>query len=137
MYEQENYTLPHTLTELYDLFILHSLKRFIIRTQSSEAADRLLNVSEMPHPNSDRFSSLCYLAFRGLSHDKLVFSRKDIEDIFSGESYVDPPVLDLMTSAKSYSSRGAQNTYSFLHLTIQEFLAAYWIAHYSSDAKFF
>ena len=42
-----------------------------------------------------------------------------------------------MTSAKSYSSRGAQDTYSFLHLTIQEFLAAYWVAHYSSDTKKF
>lgn len=135
VYEQEGYSLPHTLTELYDLFILHSLKRFLSRSQNSVSADRLLNLSELHSPVREHFSSLCSLAFNGLVQDKLVFSRKDIEEIFPQESYVDPPVLDLMTSAKSYSSRGAHDTYSFLHLTIQEFLAAYWVAHYSPDAN--
>ena len=38
-----------------------------------------------------------------------------------------------MTSAKSYSSRGTHDTYSFLHLTIQEYLCAFWAANNLSD----
>jgi hypothetical protein len=137
VYEQENYSLPRTLTELYELFILHSLKRFVNRTQKSRgAADRLEYLNRLPDPSSGHFKSLCSLAFKGLEEDKLVFSRYDMENVFL-EKYqdFDIPILDLMTSAKSYSSRGAKDTYSFLHLTIQEFLAAYWASHYLTDAE--
>ena len=137
VYEQENYSLPRTLTELYELFILHSLKRFIKRTpRPNVAADRLLDLKDLQSPSSGHFESLCTLAIKGLEEDKLVFSRNDVEKIFPSEyhkSERDLPVLDLMTSAKSYTTRGAQDTYNFLHLTIQEFLAAYWVAHYSPD----
>ena len=137
VYEQENYCLPRTLTELYDLFILHSLKRFVTRTESDRAASRLLDLKKLPSPNKEHFESLCSLALKGLEDDKLVFSQDDVENVFPSEYHKlnsNPPVLDLMTSAKSYSSRGALNTYSFLHLTIQEFLAAYQIANHSLDA---
>ena len=137
VYEQENYSLPRTLTELYELFILHSLKRFIKRMpRPNVAADRLLDLKDLQSPSSGHFESLCTLAIKGLEEDKLVFSRNDVEKIFPSEyhkSERDLPVLDLMTSAKSYTIRGAQDTYSFLHLTIQEFLAAYWVAYYSPD----
>ena len=138
VYELENYCLPRTLTELYGLFILHCLKRFVTRTQNDgNAANRLLDLVNLESPNRKRFESLCKLAVKGLKDDKLVFSRDDVEKCFPSEYHKlgsDPPVLDLMTSAKSYSSRGAHDTYNFLHLTIQEFLAAYQIAHHSSDA---
>ena len=143
VYEQQDYCLPSTLTELYELFILHSLKRFIKRTQDDSTANRLLYLNRLPDTSKEHFKSLCMLSFGGLQEDKLVFSRDNVEEIFPLEyqaSDKDLPVLDLMTSAKSYSSRGAQDTYSFLHLTIQEFLAAYWVAHYSlaeEKVKFF
>ena len=136
VYEQENYCLPHTLTELYELFILHSLKRFFKRVVNARTAQRLKSLKTLESPfNTDLFS-LCKLSFEGLKVDKLVFSRDELEFEFPSEyqeSDVDLPVLDLMTSAKSYSSRGAEDMYSFLHLTIQEFLAAYWVAYYQSD----
>ena len=140
VYEQENYSLPRTLTELYELFILHSLKRFIKRTQNSRAADRLSHINRLPNPSKKHFKSLCQLAFKGLEEDQLVFTREDVENLFPEEyqdleSDKDLPVMDLMTSAKSYSSRGVHDTYSFLHLTIQEYLAAYWASHYLTDAE--
>ena len=136
VYEQEHYRLPRTLTELYELFILHSLKRFLGRNQSGEAADELLQLDQLPCPYQKYFISLCELAFKGLGEDKLVFSKQDLDTVCHLECHDSSkglPVLDLMTSAKSYSSRGGQDTHSFLHLTIQEFLAAYRLARYSSD----
>ena len=137
LYEQEKYHLPRTLTELYELFILHSLKRFLMRTQGIHTALNLSSIVELQDPLITHFFCLCQLSYEGLKEDKLVFSRHDLEIFFSSQyqgSGVDIPVLDLMTSAKSYSSRGAQDTYSFLHITIQEFLAAYWIAYSLSDS---
>jgi hypothetical protein len=136
VYEQEQYTLPHTLTELYDKFILHTLKRFIKRTLGNRAANKFRKVEELQNPSSEHFKLLCGLAIEGLEIDKLVFPIDDLKKLFPTEyqSDLDLPVLDLMTSAKSYSSSGCEDTYNFLHLTIQEYLAAYWIAHYSTNA---
>jgi hypothetical protein len=136
VYEQEQYTLPRTLTELYDKFILHTLKRFIKRTLGNRAASWFRRIEELKNPSCEHFKSLCRLAFEGLEIDKLVFPVYDLKEFFPTECqfHLDLPVLDLMTSAKSYSVFGDEDTYNFLHLTVQEFLAAYWIAHYSTDA---
>ena len=137
VYEQEYYRLPDTLTELYELFILHTLKRYTKRTQRSRVADELQNLNDLPNSTCNYFEALSKIAFVGLKEDRLVFSRRNttVQSAFTLESNMDIPVLDLMTSAKSYSSRGAEDTYSFLHLTIQEYLAAFWAAHHLGDQK--
>ena len=137
VYEQQNYCLPSTLTELYDKFVLHTFKRYIKRTLGNRAANKLRKIEELQNPSREHFKLLCKLAVEGLEADKLVFPMDDLKEIFPVEyqSDIDLPVLDLMTSAKSYSVDGREDTYNFLHLTIQEFLAAYWIAHYLPDTE--
>ena len=133
VYEMGGYRLPDTLTELYELFILHSLKRYTERNQSVDDAKRLCDLRELPSPIQDRFDILSKLAFSSLKEDKLVFEREELEQALSLIISTDLPMLDLMTSAKSYSSRGTHDTYSFLHLTIQEYLGAFWAANNLSD----
>ena len=135
VYEQQNHCLPNTLTDLYDKFVLHTLKRFVKRSIGNRAANKLRKVEHLQDSSREHFKLLCNLAIKGLEADKLVFPVGDLEEIFPTEyqSDIDLPVLDLMTSAKSYSVDGGEDTYNFLHLTIQEFLAAYWLAHYSMD----
>jgi hypothetical protein len=129
----EDYRLPDTLTELYELFILHSLRRYTTRTQSANAAERLRDLQKLPSPIKDRLDILSKLAYSSLKEDKLVFEREDLEQALSLMFSTDVPMLDLMTSAKSYSCRGTHDTYSFLHLTIQEYLCAFWAAKNLSD----
>ena len=136
VYEQENYRLPRTLTKLYELFVLHSVKRFLKRTHKAEDAHRLLTLKKLKSPHDTNLLALCKLSFEGLKNNKLVFPRDElVQKYFSEhqESDMDLPVLDLMTSAKSYSCYGAHDTYNFLHSSIQEFLAAHWIAYHLSD----
>ena len=133
VYEMEDYRLPDTLTELYELFILHGLRRYATR---KNIADVLYDIHKLPRPIQNHFSVLSKVAYDGLNEDKLVFEQWDLELAFSQAfSSTDLPVLDLMTSAKSYSSRGPHDTYSFLHLIIQEYLSAFWAAKYLSDQE--
>ena len=136
VYKMEDYRLPDTLTELYELFILHGLRRYATR---KNVTDTLHDIYKLPSPIQNHFGVLSRVAYDGLTEDKLVFEQWDLEQEFSGSqgfSCTDLPLLDLMTSAKSYSSRGPHNTYSFLHLTIQEYLSAFWAAkNLSEDEK--
>ena len=136
VYEQEDYRLPDTLTELYELFILHGLRRYTTRTEDTNAAETFHDIHNLPKPIHDYFHILSKLAYDGLKEDKLVFERRGLELAFSQTfTGTDLPVLDLMTSAKSYSSRGTHDTYSFLHLIIQEYLGAFWVAKYLSESE--
>ena len=60
--------------------------------------------------------------------------------VFQYEEIEENNLLGLMTAFKSFSSVGDDMTYQFLHLTIQEFLAAKWVATQMTpeeQAKFF
>ena len=124
VYEQEDYQLSNTLTEIYELFVLHDLKRYCTRTGDNNAAETLQDLNDVPSPLQEYLVVLSKLiAFEGLKMDKLVFPKCELVKAFSALSgtftTTDIPVLDLMTAAaKSYSSRGTHDTYSFLHLTI-------------------
>ena len=139
VYEQEDYQLPSTLTEIYELFVLHGLKRYVTRTGDVIAAETLQDLCNLPIPYQECLDVLSKIAFDGLKADKLVFPKFELEKAFSVLSgiftIVDIPVLDLMTVAKSYSCRGTCDTYSFLHLTIQEYLSAFWAAKHLADAE--
>ena len=134
VYEMEDYRLPDTLTELYELFVLHGLRRYAAISQDSSAIEVLHDVHKLPRPIQYYFSILSKLAFEGLKEDKLVFEQGDLVVAFSQTfTCVNLPLLNLMTSAKSYSSRRTHDTYSFLHLTVQEYLGAFWAAKNLSE----
>ena len=133
-----DYTLPDTLTELYELFILHGLKRYIERTQDSCAAEAVQDLGDLPDSIKQYFDILSGLAFKGLKEDELVFLKSEVEQAFSlrsGALTSDVPVLDLMTSAKGYGTKGPCDYYCFLHLTIQEYLGAYWAVKHMDESE--
>ena len=128
VYLRQNYALPATLTELFQIFILHALKR---AAKSRCLARKVSNLTSLPPPLNSDLEYLCKLSFHGLVKDKMVFQYEEIEE---------SKLLGLMTAFKSFSSLGDNVTYQFLHLTIQEFLAARWIATQmprKEQAKFF
>ena len=68
------------------------------------------------------------VAYNGLVADKMVFSIHELEAVFPDCSDLDTDcnLLGLMTAFKEFASTGEELSYQFLHLTIQEFLAARW-----------
>ena len=128
VYQQEKFCLPKTLTELYNVFALHAIKRHTRNLFGDTAARRIRTLDKLPKEVEPQFSALCEMAYDGLIEDQLVFHEEDIEDAFPniGDQDIETQTLALMTVAKSYSKRGSEVTCNFLHLTIQEFLAAKW-----------
>ena len=128
IFKRENCKLPSTLTELFDAFISSVVKRhakklkLLTRTQEQK-----LDLNNLPEPLNYQFSALCKLAYDSLVKGRFVFSPQDIEDMNPGRD-VEANLLSLMTSTTSFGIKGEETHYQFLHMTIQEFLAARWVA---------
>ena len=127
IFKQKKFKLPSTLTELFDAFISSIVKRHVKKQKITKTQEKKLDFKNLPEPLNDKFNALCKLAYDSLVNGKFLFSPQDIENIYPGE-YVEANLLSLMTSATSFSIKGEETHYQFLHMTIQEFLAARWIA---------
>ena len=109
-----------TYTELYEMLI-RMLIYCHLKDQNPDRSINFTSLEDLPQPELDDFHSLCHLAYSGfLNRQKqrqLVFYLNNLNTL--GLMQKEPQVL--------VSEGGDTFAYSFLHLTIQEFLAAYHI----------
>ena len=131
-----NRTLPSTLTELYSQIVLN----FILRNlKKSNFLDSIITLSfdSIPENLHDMFWLMCKFAYECLLQDKIVFSEKEIAPLF-------PQILDssdkllcfgLLQCARSLLPVGQGLSFHFVHLTIQEFLAALHLVTLPSEEK--
>ena len=105
--------IPRTITELYSCLVLTLLRRYLESHGYSSPGD-VDTFASLPPPVDALFIKLTELAYEGTKKRKYIFSTE-----------IDH--LGLMTAiTKPYSS--CTDSYSFLHQTVQEYLAAYHIS---------
>lgn len=110
--------LPHTLTELYDTFMM------IMFTRQLDLY-HLDSITSLPPDAAELYKTFSKMAFDGLISNSLIFSEEDLERVCS---FHPRPTyaftLGLLTAFKCCVSTGIITKYQFTHLTIQEYLAA-------------
>ena len=117
------------MTQLYSSLIRTLLLRYL--KDKEEYKDTCTNINsfkDLPPPVYDQFREICKIAYTGImgAETELIF--QDLPSDF------DP--LGLMQSCPElYVDRGASVSYNFLHLTVQEYLAAYHISQQSRDEQ--
>ena len=116
VYKLEDCHLPNTLTELYKMFLTHALHRHAMKIGLVEDD---FTIEELPS-ELEIINALAEIAYKFLREDKFVFSRKDL-----GTNITQLQIIGLVTSFQRISGYGSIQCYQFLHLTIQEFLAAW------------
>ena len=131
VYKKKKNKLPDTLTQLYEEFILQTIRRYFKKTGKN--ARLVTSLHELPHDISQTFDKLCHFAYEGLSSEnpRMTYSLQEISKSF--EEQFDKGFLGLITSFTFYD----EELYQFIHLTIQEFLAAWWICKQEDVVKLF
>ena len=106
--------LPRTMHELFEGLVILTVNRNLEKANRKERANSLEDVKRL----CPSFSKLAQLALEGLKHDTLVFSDVPFE--------VDEALSGLMNCIEAQNRfGGTTRTWHFLHLTLQEFFAAY------------
>ena len=114
--ENKYCVLPNNQTEINEQFICITISRFLKRTY----VDLTITSLEMlPAPYKKQLRNLSKLAFDLLCKDRIVFYNNDIK------SYANWSDLGLLKTVKS--NHQTDVSYNFLHFSLQEFLAAYYV----------
>ncbi len=120
--------IPNTQTKIYQEFTRSTILRHIRRHNSHAQVHSL---EKLTGSIKEHFDKLCHLAYI-MTIDKKQVATPEIMDEELCEyvsSNSDEWCLGLVTIDHIAELYGVTKTYSFLHLTVQEFLTAYYIAN--------
>ena len=128
VYQLSGSILPNTLTKFYKKYVLYAVKRSMKKQELDP--DTVESLEELQEDQKRAFDELCCCAYENLKTQNTTFNRNEI--------------LMLSHSLKC-EHFGLMNCYKiadtikhhFLHLTIQEFLAAWWITHHNDQKMLF
>lgn len=127
LYEEEEF-LPKTETEFYKHFTLSTLIR-CVHKQCEDPGNpfQLSSYDDLPYEEKDLFEKICELAFQATVNSQQVFKRSDLDKICL--QFEDKNSLGLVMIDRYFVTYGLNETYSFLHLTFQEYLSAVHLAN--------
>ncbi len=111
--------LPHRETQIYEKFTIATL----LKHKARKGEDlQLKSLDDLSGDEKEWFHSICKLAFDMLVNSQLVISKSDAKVSFCPDS-----VLGLLTVERTSLYYGKEDLFNFSHLTLQEFLAAFYI----------
>ena len=121
-------SLPKTLTEMNERFIFHTIYRYLKKNKMSPNGV-VEKLEDFPDYIVKFVEKLSKLAFKGLQKNQLVFSDKEVKKVCS---IVDMDIngYGLLQAIQHYPQKGGGDTtsVSFLHFTMQEYLAARYVS---------
>ena len=134
LYEEDN-VLPNTETDFYRDFTLSLLRRSSCKQNkdTNPSCKLVHSFDRLPHNERKAFDRICKLAFKATVASQQVFRKSQIDNIcFDGTVECS---LGLIAIDRYFVRYGIDESYTFLHLTLQEYLAAVHIAGLSESEQ--
>ena len=134
--------LPKNSAELYNYFIWltvcrhrakngHHLQGSITELTTSP------KLTDLPEPYNKIIQQLSKLSLEALDNDKLIFTLDEIKAACPDITAIPGPIkgLGLLQAVEHFGLTGRIVTFNFLHFSIQEYLAAHYIANLPADEE--
>ena len=135
---QQGGSLPETLTEMNESFIIHTVYRHFERYKPS-SLEVLNKLSDLPKPILNVVHKISQIAFKGLQENQLVFTVDEIKEVCPDINDTQGAIngFGLLQTVQHYPEVGAGKTasFNFLHYTMQEFLAAFYVSTLSDEEQ--
>ena len=124
--------LPKTLTKLYTLLCIRLILRYInTRTNYNIKQEKLQSLDELPKDIAKQFLQLCYIAYKGIEAEIIIFSSSNLAEFGVDENNLNS--LDLLLISPNIFVSGIEKS---MHLTLQEFCAAWYVSrNHTIDEK--
>ena len=124
-------SLPETLTEMNESFVFHTVYRHMKKHLLSAIPGCIYYIKDMPENINQILLKLSKLAYVGLMRNQLVFTYDDLKNVCP-EVYDESEAVNgfgLLQAVEHHPQKGGGTTtsFNFLHLTMQEYLAAYYV----------
>ena len=130
LFEEMGKDIPQTETGIYKYFTLFTLLRKLSR---GDEEIRLRSLDDLPEKYMEYFRKIYELAFT-MTVNRKQFLEQD-EFSLSDTTGSDEPSLGLVTIDCTAGLYGYCDLYTFLHLTLQEYLAAYHISKLEEEEQ--
>ena len=118
----QNQSLPTTLHGIFTLLVICCL----IRHMKKQGTDsRISSLDFLPSCLNEPFHKICAVAYHGVMKNKATFSAEDLEQLGLPQEL---DTLGLIQGVESFTSHQKSVSYNFLHLSVQELLASFYIS---------
>ena len=119
---------PKTETEIYESFVIAIILR---KLRLDDPSIQLHSLKDLHGDNRDCFNKICSIGFKMTVEQKQIIHELPM----SLDSLNSSPFRDLLTIDCTAKLFGLENVVTFLHLTLQEYLAAYYLAIVEEDQQ--
>ena len=115
--------LPKTQFGIFSALICNCIFRHLRKSTHHEISE-VKSLDKLPQVVKEPFKRICAIAYNGVMEDKITF---DLDRGFN--------TLGLLQGVESFAVSGMSHSYNFLHLSIQELLAAIHMATQLEDSQ--
>ena len=127
--------LPETLTEMNKYFIMHTIRRHFTKIKKQEIElNKFYEITDLPEPELTVIYQLAELAYNGLRSRQLIFTYDDkFKKLYPKLHDISGAIngFGLLQMEECYDQKpgvGKTVSLNFLHLTMQEYLAALYVS---------
>ena len=149
LYLQRNRTLPTTYFKMFYELILYFIAREVNTRQPKRNLRTISSLDALPPDLKKQLEHISILAYKGVRNNKLVFTEDELPSILPSEGSMftrflccilppaqqDLPAMGVLQRVQWAGTSGESISYNFVHLSIQEMLAAYRISQMGNDQQ--